>query len=63
MAVVVAEVEGKLMNRVTGGRLVETKRRYLTLMLELKVGVQKKGGVEFFGLLGLGINKQWFTLL
>jgi hypothetical protein len=32
-------------------------------MLELKVGVQKKGGVEFFGLLGLGINKQWFTLL
>jgi hypothetical protein len=32
-------------------------------MLKLGVGVEKKGGVEFFGLLGLKISKQWFALL
>jgi hypothetical protein len=33
------------------------------MMLKLGVGGEKGGGVEFFGLLGLGINKQWFALL
>jgi hypothetical protein len=36
MAIMVAQVEGKLMNRVTRGRMVETKRRYLACDLGVK---------------------------
>jgi hypothetical protein len=43
MTVVVAQVEGKLMNRVTGGRMVETKRRYLAHDVEVR-GRRRKGG-------------------
>jgi hypothetical protein len=65
MAVVVAQVEGKFMNKVTRGWMVETKKRYLArdANWKLGVGVEKRGRAEFFGLLGLGISKQWFAVL